>query len=114
MDHRCPHCNRDLTARRLSQPIIARLEVDCRYCKRRIKVNVHRAEEVLIFATLAGFLLCAGLGYALDRQGLYAVAFGVAMAGAGALPLAERVWLRTWRRYVPIEAPAVPEFPHER
>ena len=104
MDYRCPHCERDLATRRLSQPIIARMEIDCRYCKRRIKVNVHRAEEVLIFATLAGFAACAGLAYALDRQGWYAAAFAVAMLGAGALPLAERVWLRTWRRYVPMDS----------
>jgi len=105
MDHRCPHCERDLARRRLSQPIIARMEIECRYCKRRLKVNVHRAEEALIFATLGGFLLCAGLGYVLDRQGLYAAAFVVALLGAGALPLTERVWLRTWPRYVPMDPP---------
>ena len=103
MDHRCPHCGRDLVARKLSQAIIARMEIDCPHCKRRIRVNVHRAEEVVTFGTLAAFALFAGLGYWLERESLYAAAFGVAMLGAGALPLAERVWLRTWPRYVPMD-----------
>jgi len=47
----------------------------------------------------------------LDRQGLYAATFVVALIGPGALPLAERVWLRTWPRYVPIEPPSVRDFP---
>jgi hypothetical protein len=100
MDHRCPLCGRDLATRRLSQAVIARAEIDCPSCKGRLKVNVHPVEEVLTFATLAGFLLFAGLGYGLQREGLYFAAFAFAMLGASALPLAERVWLRTWPRYV--------------
>jgi hypothetical protein len=102
MDHRCPECGRDLSGRRLSQPIIARMEIDCPHCKRRIRVNVHRLEEALLLSTLAGFVLLAALGYWLERESLYLAAFGAAMLGAAALPLAERVWLRRWPRYVPM------------
>ena len=100
MDHRCPLCGQNLAGRRLSQPIIARAEIDCRFCKGLLKVNVHPAEEVLTFVTLAGFLLFARLGYGLQREGLYVAAFGFAMVGASARPLAERLWLRDWPRYV--------------
>jgi DNA-directed RNA polymerase subunit RPC12/RpoP len=101
VDHRCPLCARDLAARRLSQAIIARMEIDCPHCKRRIRLNVHRLEEALLLATFAGFVVLAALGYWLDRKGFFLGAFGAALLGAGALPLAERVWLRTWPRYVP-------------
>ncbi len=100
MDHHCPLCGRDLAGRRLSQAIIARMEIDCPHCKRRIRVNVHRLEEALLLATFAGFMVLAALGYWLERESLYLAAFAAAMLGAGALPLAERVWLRTWPRYV--------------
>jgi hypothetical protein len=103
VNHRCPLCGQDLAARRLTQAIIARMEIDCPHCKRRIRVNVHRGEEVLILAGFGGFALLAGLGYWLDRQELYLAAFGVAMLGAAALPLVERLWLRNWPRYVPME-----------
>ncbi len=106
MDHRCPLCGRDLAARRLSQMNIARMEIDCPYCKRRIRVNVHRAEEALIVASFGAFALLAALGYWLDREGFYLAAFAAAMAGAAALPLAERLWLRTWPRYVPMKVDA--------
>ena len=114
MDHRCPLCGRDLAGRRLSQAIIARLEIDCPHCKRRIRMNVHRAETVMIVGSFAGFALFAALAYWLDRQGLFLAAFAAAMLGAALLPLAERVWLRTWRRYVPMDPEGVRNFPHER
>lgn len=107
MDHRCPLCARDLAGRRLSQAVVARMEIDCPYCKRRIRVNVHRLEEALLFATLAGFVGFAALGYWLERESLYLAAFAAAMLGAAALPLVERIWLRTWPRYVPMHPEAV-------
>jgi hypothetical protein len=106
MDHRCPHCGGDLTARKLSQPIVARMEVDCRHCKRRIRVNVHPVEEALILGSFAAVVVLAGLGYWLDRQGFYLGAFAAVMLGAAALPLAERIWLKAWPRYAAIEAEA--------
>ena len=100
MDHRCPLCARPLTMRKLTQPIIARAEVDCPLCKGRIKVNLHPAEEAVVLGTLGAFLACAGLGWWLGREGLYVAAVGVAMIGAAFLPLLERFWLRDWPRYV--------------
>lgn len=114
MDHRCPHCGGDLTARKLSQPIVARMEVDCRHCKRRIRVNVHRAEEALIIGSFAAVVLLAALGYWLDRQGFYLGAFAAAMLGAAALPLAERIWLRTWPRYAAMDADGMRNSADER
>ena len=102
MNHRCPLCGKDLASRRLIQPVIARMEVDCRYCKRRIRVNVHPAETVIVVGSFGAFAALAALAYWLQRDGLYVLGFAVAMLGAGALPLAERLWLRDWPRYVPI------------
>jgi hypothetical protein len=103
MDHRCPLCGRDLAARKLSQAVIARMEIDCPHCKRRIRVNVHRAEEALIVASFGAFALLVALGYWLEREGLYLAAFAAAMVGAAALPLAERLWLRSWPRYAAMD-----------
>lgn len=114
MDHRCPHCGRDLATRKLTQPIVARMEVDCRHCKRRIRVNVHRAEEAVILGSFGAVVAFAALGYWLDRQGFYLVAFAAAMLGAAVLPLVERVWLRTWPRYAAIEAEAMRNSADER
>ena len=107
MDHRCPECSRDLASRKLSQAIIARLEIDCPYCMRRIRVNVHPAETAIIIGSFGGFALLALLGYWLDRQPLFIFAFGCAMLGAAALPLAERLWLRKWPRYASMNSQAV-------
>jgi len=107
MDHRCPLCAADLSGRRLSQAIIARMEIDCPHCKRRIRMNLHPAESAIILTSFGAFAVLAALAYWLKREGLYVVAFAAAMLGAGALPLAERVWLRNWPRYVPMDAPAV-------
>ena len=114
MDYRCPLCAADLGVRKLSQPIIARLEIECPFCKRRIRVNFHRAEVAIIlgsFAALVGFFAAA---YWLERDGLLVAAFAAALAGAAALPLAERLWLRTWPRYVAPAAPAVGDLDDER
>jgi hypothetical protein len=102
MNHRCPLCGKDLSARRLSQAIVARMEIDCPFCKRRIRTNVHRAEAVILLGSFAGFALFAALAYWLKRDALFLVAFASALAGAAALPLVERVWLRSWPRYVPM------------
>lgn len=99
MDHRCPHCGKDLAARKLSQAIIAHMEIDCPHCKRRILVNLHRAEVAVILTSFGGFALFAAAAYWLGREGLFAVAVAAAMAGAVALPLVERIALRNWRRY---------------
>jgi hypothetical protein len=95
--------------RKLTQPIIARAEIDCPFCKGRLKVNLHPAEEAITLGTLAGFLLLAALGYWLGREALYVAAVGVAMLGAAALPVLERLWLATWPRYVKPKSGSEPE-----
>lgn len=114
MDYRCPLCGNDLGARKLSRAIIAQMEIDCPHCKRRIRLNVHRAEAAAILGGFGGFAAFAALAYWLDRQGLYLAAFAAAMAGALALPLIERLWLRAWPRYVPADAKGVRNSGHER
>jgi hypothetical protein len=98
MDHRCPVCGKDLSARRLTQPVIARMEIDCPFCKSRIGVNVHPAESALMVASFAGFVLFAALYYFLKREG-FLVAALAALSGAALLPFLERTWLKAWPRY---------------
>ena len=107
MNHRCPHCGKDLAARRLSQAIIARMEIDCPFCKRRLRTNVHGAEAAILLGSFSGFALFAALAYWLGRDALFLAAFASALGGAAALPLIERTWLRSWPRYVPMEAEGV-------
>jgi hypothetical protein len=113
MDYRCPHCARDLGTHKLGRSIVARMEIDCPFCMRRIRLNMHRAEEALVFFTLVAFLAFVGLGYWLGREGFYVAAVGAALAAAVAQALVERA-LRTWPRYAPAEPKAMPNFPDER
>jgi hypothetical protein len=102
MDYRCPLCGHDLGRRKITQAVVTRMEIDCANCNGRIRLNVHRAEMVLVVSNFAVFLLLAGLAYWLQSQPLMLAAFAVAMAGAVALPLLERVYLRSWPRYAAI------------
>ena len=99
MDYRCPVCKANLGTRRLSQAVITRMEIDCSHCKAKIHLNVHRAEEIVVllgFGAIIAFAVCA---YRLQSQALALAAVLAAMAGALALPVLERTWLRTWPRY---------------
>lgn len=100
MDHRCPYCGKDLRARRLSQAIVARMEIDCPGCKRRIRTNVHPAESALMLACFGGFVVLGALWYWLKRDGFVVAALVSAMAGTALLPLLEHVWLKDWPRYL--------------
>ena len=102
MDNRCPVCRADLGARKLSQAIVARMEIDCSRCKSRIRLNYHWTEVVAVALSFGAFVVLAALAYWLQSQQLMIFAFGVAMAGALALPLLEWTYLRTWPRYAPI------------
>jgi hypothetical protein len=99
MDYRCPDCRANLAKRRLSEAVIARMEIDCSHCKRTIRLNVHRAEAVVVFLGFGSFVVLAALAYWLQSDGLMLLAFGAAMVSALALPLLERTYLRTWPRY---------------
>ncbi len=102
MDNRCPVCRADLGARKLSQAIVARMEIDCPRCKSKIRVNYHWTEVVAVSLSFGAFVVLAALAYWLQKQHLTLFAFGAAMAGALALPLLEWTYLRTWPRYAPI------------
>jgi len=99
MDHRCPDCRANLGKRKLSQAIVARMEVDCPHCKRRIRLNIHRAEAGIVLAVFGTTVALGAIAYLLRSQGVMLSAFGAAMVGALALPILERTYLRTWPRY---------------
>jgi DNA-directed RNA polymerase subunit RPC12/RpoP len=99
MDYRCPLCHADLGRRKVTQAIITRMEMECPHCRTVVRMTVHRAEEVIVAVSFGAILLLAALAYRFQSEGLVLVAFGAAMAGSLALPVLERTWLRTWRRY---------------
>jgi hypothetical protein len=103
MDHRCPLCAGSLAKRKLSQSIVARMEIECSHCKRGIRLNPHPAEVVVVLLSFGTFVVLVALAYALQSQGLALMAFGTAMVGALALPLLERTFLRSWPRYAAID-----------
>ncbi len=100
MDNRCPLCKGDLGKRKFSHAVVARIEIDCSHCKRTIRVNVHRSEVVIVLFNFGAIVVLVCLAYWLRSQGLLLFAFAAAMAGALALPVLERTYLRTWPRYV--------------
>jgi DNA-directed RNA polymerase subunit RPC12/RpoP len=100
MDYRCPDCGASLKRRRLTQAVVARMEIDCPYCKNTLRLNVHRAETILVLLVFGAIVVLAALAYRLQSQGFALAAFGAVMAGALALPLLEHAVLRTWPRYV--------------
>ena len=99
MDYRCPVCGENLAKRKLSQAVVARMEIECSNCKSRIRHNFHRAEVIAVALGFGAFATLAAFAYWLQNQPLMLFAFGAAMAGALALPLLEHTYLRTWPRY---------------
>ena len=100
MDYRCPHCSRSVKSRKLSQAIIARMEMDCPHCKGRVRLNIHRVEEAAVFLNIAALAILALLAYRYKSQDFVVAAIAVAFLGAASLPFIERIFLRTWPRYV--------------
>lgn len=99
MDYRCPICRADLGHRKLSQAIVARMEMACSRCQGRIRLNVHRAEMVVVMFNFGAIVVMGALAYGFQSQALVLVALAAAMAGMAALPLLERTYLRSWPRY---------------
>ena len=99
MDYRCPVCRENLAKPRLGQAVVVRMEIECSNCKSRIRHNFHRAEVIAVVFGFGTFATLAAFAYWLQSQRLMVFAFGAAMAGALALPLIERTYLRTWPRY---------------
>ena len=75
------------------------MEMDCSHCKSPIRLNVHQAEEIVVLLSFGTVVVLAVFAYWFQSQGLVITALGAAMAGALALPLLERTYLRSWPRY---------------
>lgn len=103
MNYQCPLCGGNLGKRKLSHAIVARMEMDCTHCKGRLRLNLHRAEIVIVVLLFTIFVILATVAQRLQSQNLLLFAFGAAMAGALTLPLLERTFLRDWPRYAPKE-----------
>lgn len=99
MDYRCPNCTRDLATRKLLQSVIARWEIDCRYCGKRIRLNLHPLELKVVMFSFAAFVAFAVLAWRLESNALTLLALCAGVGGAVALPILERTRLRTWARY---------------
>lgn len=76
------------------------MEIACSHCKSTIRLNVHRAEEIVVLLSFGTIVVLAASAYWFESQGLVLSAFGAAMAGALALPVIEKTYLRSWPRYV--------------
>lgn len=106
MDYRCPACRADLWKRhKLSQAIVARMETDCPHCKRTIRLNVHRAETIIVLLNFGMIVMLGALAYWFQSRGLIVLVAGAVMLGTLALPLLERTYLRAWPRYAAIPSP---------
>lgn len=102
MNCHCPLCHVDLGRRKLGYAIVARMEVECSFCKNPIRLNVHPLENQVVLGSFGAFLGLAALAYLFKHQALALAAFAVAMLGAVALPVLERTVLRDWPRYARI------------
>lgn len=103
MDYSCPACRTNLGKRKTTQAIVTRMEMECSHCKRVVRLNVHRAEEIVVLLSFGTIVVLSAFAYWFQSQGLVIGALGAAMLGALALPLLEQTYLRHWPRYTAIE-----------
>lgn len=75
------------------------MEIDCSRCKNTIRLNVHRAEVIVVALNFGTIVVLATLAYWFQSQGLVIIALGALMVSALALPLLEKTYLRGWPRY---------------
>ncbi len=99
MDYRCPVCRVNLGKRKLTQAVVVRMERECSHCHCTIRLNVHRAEEIVVLLSFGTVIVLAAFAYWFQSQGLVITALGAAMLGALALPLLEQTYLRSWPRF---------------
>ena len=102
MDNRCPVCRTNRVKRGLSQTVMLKLEIECPRCNSVVRHNIHRAETIIVLLDFAAIIVLAAFAYWFQSRDLVLVAVGATMAGAAALPVLERTYLRTWPRYVAI------------
>lgn len=106
MDYRCPACGADLGRRhKLGQSLVARMETDCPHCKTTIRLNVHRAENIVVLAICGMIVVLALLASWLEGHSLVLLVAGAMILGVVAEPLLDRTYLRAWPRYVVIPKP---------
>jgi hypothetical protein len=98
MEYRCPACNGDLAARRVTGRVIPRMEIDCPFCLKRIEMNVHPVESAVMTACFVGFVAFAVLFYALKNDAFLVLGLAC-LAPSALLPLIERRFFRGWPRY---------------
>jgi len=77
------------------------MEIDCFHCKSTIRLNIHRAEVIVILLNFGTIVALAVSAFLFPSRVLIFLALGAAMAGSLALPLIERIFLRNWPRYAP-------------
>ena len=102
MDYRCPCCGKDLRSRKLVHAVISRMEIDCRHCNRKIRLNMHPLEEKIVFVSFGTFLVLVLLAYSMKSELLTLLAIAAGMVGPTALPVLERTHLRNWVRYIKV------------
>lgn len=100
MDFRCPNCGKDLAKRKLAHSIIAKLELDCPGCMRRLRMNIHEVESAVTTLFSLGFVGMLLAGIVLERQDLMGIGIVVGLLGGAASFLVERLYLRDWPRYL--------------
>lgn len=98
MDHRCPLCGA-YQKKGFGQAMVARMESECSNCHGRIQLNVHRLERGVVLFNFAVLVVLAFFVYRPQPRWLVLVVLAVAVAGALALPVLERTYLRNWPRY---------------
>lgn len=103
MDHRCPECGASLARRKLVHAVVARIEIDCAHCGRRIRLNIHPLESAVVMANFAVVLALGALAYWTRSEQMVLWTLAAAMFAGVAVPLLERTVLRNWPRYARID-----------
>lgn len=102
MDHRCPECGQNLARRKLAHAVVARMEIDCDHCKRRIRRNIHPLESAVVTAGFTAVVALGAFAYWSQNEQLVLWMLGAALLAGLAVPLLERTVLRDWPRYARI------------
>jgi hypothetical protein len=83
--------------------VIAKMEIDCPDCKRRLTMNIHPVESTVTTLVSLGFVGALLAGISLENPTLVGMGIMIGLVGGAASLLIERVVLRDWQRYLPKE-----------
>lgn len=100
MDYRCPLCGTNQTKSKFGQSIVMRMDTECAHCHGRLSLNVHPAETLVVLLDFGAIIILAAFAYWFQSRELVLATVGAAMLGAAALPAIERIYLRSWPRYL--------------